>query len=168
MEEILYYIESYGLPVFIIATCIIAVLGVLKLCKTFSKLKNANLKKFIYYAIDIALSFGGAAIYFAAFKIDFANYWAFGIAQISATTTLYAIYENLGARKLVQMFWNWFGGLIKKDEHHQLIKYAKSLGLENAIEQIKDYSIKEAEKLEAAKQEETAQEQPQQEEIKTI
>lgn len=169
MEQIIHYIESYGLPVFIIATCIIVLLGVLKLCKVFSKIKNANVKKFIYYAIDIALSFGGAAIYFAAFKIDFGGYLAFSVAQISATTTLYAIYENLGARKLVQMFWNWFGGLIKKDNEHKLIKFAKSLGLDNAIEQIKEYSVKEAERLEAERleelkkqQEKNTQEQPQQ------
>ena len=158
MEQIIQYIESYGLPVFIIASCIIVLLGILKLCKAFSKVKNANVKKFIYYAIDIALSFGGAAIYFAAFKVDFSGYIAFSVAQISATTTLYAIYENLGARKLVQMFWKWFADVVQKDKHKQLLKFAKSVGLDAAVEEIKEYSIKQAEKLEAEKQEQDKKE----------
>lgn len=145
MEDILKYIQAYGLPVFIIASCIIAILGILKLCKAFAKVQNANLKKFIYYVMDIALSFGGAAIYFAAFKEDFSAYIGFSIAQISATTTLYAIYENLGARKLVQMFFAWFGDLINKDNHNKLIKFAKSVGIENAIEELKQYAVKQLE-----------------------
>lgn len=151
MEQIIKFIESYGLPVFIIATCIIVLLGVLKLCKVFSKIKNANVKKFIYYAIDIILSFGGVALYFAIFKKDFAEYITVGVTQISATTTLYAIYENLGARKLVQMFWNWFSKVVEKDKHKQLVKFAKTVGLDKAIEELKEVSIKEAEKIEAEK-----------------
>lgn len=151
MEQILKFIGSYGLPVFIIATCIIVFLGILKLCKVFSKIQNANVKKFIYYVIDIALSFGGVAIYFAIFKVSFTDYFALVFTQISATTTLYAIYENLGARKLVQLFWKWFGSAVEKDKHKQLIKFAKSVGLDKAVEELKEVSLKEAEKLEAEK-----------------
>lgn len=148
MEQILQFIQNYGLPVFVIASGIIVLLGILKLCKVFNKIQNKNVKKFIYYVIDIALAFGGVAIYFAIFKKDFADYITICLTQITATTTLYAIYENLGARKLVQLFWNWFGELVEKDKHKQLVKFAKAVGLDNAIAELKDASIKEAEKLE--------------------
>lgn len=148
MEQILQFIQNYGLPVFVIATSIIVLLGILKLCKVFNKIQNANVKKFLYYVIDIALAFGGVAIYFAIFKESFADYVTVSLTQITATTTLYAIYENLGVRKLVQLFWAWFGGLVQKDKHKQLVKFAKAVGLDNAIEELKDVSLKEAEKLE--------------------
>lgn len=148
MEQILQFIQNYGLPVFVIASGIIVLLGILKLCKVFNKIQNANVKKFLYYVIDIALAFGGVAIYFAIFKESFADYVTVSLTQITATTTLYAIYENLGARKLVQLFWNWFSGVVEKDKHKQLVKFAKAVGLDNAIAELKDASIKEAEKLE--------------------
>lgn len=151
MEQILEFIQTYGLPVFVIASCIIALLGVLKLCKVFSKIKNANAKKFIYYMIDIVLSFGGVALFFVIFHIEFNDYLTLCITQVSATTTLYAVYENLGARKLVEMFWSWFGGVVEKDSHKQLIKFAKSVGLDNAIEELKKFSLEQATKLENQK-----------------
>lgn len=151
MEQILEYIQNYGLPVFVISSCIIALLGILKLCKVFSKISNANVKKFIYYVIDIALSFGGVAIYLTIFKEDFTPYITLCITQIGAVTTLYAIYENLGLRKIVQMFWSWLAKVVEKDKYKQLVKFAKSVGLDEAIQELKDVSIKEAEKLEQDK-----------------
>lgn len=152
MEQILDYIKNYGLPVFVIASWIILTLGCFKLCKVFDKIKNANVKKFIYYVIDIVMSFGGVAIYFAIFEIDFVNYVAISLSQVTATTTLYAIYENLGARKLVQLFWSWLGGVVKKDKHKQLLKFAKAVGLDTAIQELKEFTEKQAEKLEEKKE----------------
>ena len=96
MEQILEYIKQNGLPVFIIATCIIAIVGTLKLCKVFDKISSKNVKKFIYYILDIALSFGSSAIYFAIFKLNFNDYLIFSVSQISSTTALYALYGPPG------------------------------------------------------------------------
>ena len=71
MEQILEFISQYGLPVFIIASCSILLIGILKLCKVFNKISNKNIKKLIYYILNVVLSFGGVAIYYAAFKIGF-------------------------------------------------------------------------------------------------
>ena len=136
MEQILAYIESYGLPVFVIATCIILLIGILKVCKLFDKIENKNVKKFIYYALDVALAFGGAAIYFAIFKLNWAEYVMFSAAQVSATTTLYAIYENFGVRKLVQILLNWVSGWFKANPNHKLTKLAQGLGWDTAIAEI--------------------------------
>ena len=133
MEQIIAFIEQHGLSVFVIATSIILVIGILKLCKVFSKIKNDNVKKCIYYALDVVLSFAGAAIYYGAFKLDFSNYVVFCTTQIGATTTLYAIYENFGVRKLVQMFLAWIATKIKKDPKSKLAKICKKIGLETFL-----------------------------------
>lgn len=133
MEQILTYVKNHGLPVFIIASCIIAVIGILKLCKVFNKIENKNVKKLIYFILDVALSFGGAAIYYAIFNIGFDSYIIFSATQISSTLTLYQIYENIGARKLWQIILAGVAGWFKKNPDKQLAKIAKAVGLEEFI-----------------------------------
>lgn len=128
MEQILEFITNYGLAVFVIASCIIAVIGILKLCKVFDKITNKNIKKFIYYILDVLLSFGGVAIYFAIFKLDFNTYISFCFTQIGATTTLYAIYENFGLRKLWGITLAWMASWFKKNPEAKFTKAAKALG----------------------------------------
>lgn len=130
MEQILDFISQYGLPVFVIASCSILLIGILKLCKVFNKISNKNIKKLIYYILNVVLSFGGAAIYYAAFKIGFNSYLMFCLTQISATTTLYAIYENFGVRKLVQIGLAWVTSWSKKNPESKFTKAAKALGFD--------------------------------------
>lgn len=152
MEQILEYITKYGLPVFVIASCIILIIGILKLCKVFNKISNKNVKKFVYYILNVVLAFVGAVIYFAAFKISFTGYVAFSFTQVGATTTLYAIYENFGVRKLVQMFLDWLGSKLKSDPDSKLSKTLKKLGLtEDAIANVKATVTAETEKAETEK-----------------
>lgn len=155
MEQILHYIQTYSLPVFIIATCIIMLIGILKLCKVFDKISSSNVKKFIYYLLDVVLAFGGVAIYFAIFKIDFSGYLMFSLTQIGATTTLYAIYENFGIRKLVQMLFAKIESWIEKNPKTQFSKWAKKLGLDKGLETIQAMIADE----EAKKQEEVVTEE---------
>lgn len=141
MEQILDFIQTNGLPVFVIATCIIAIIGILKLCKVFNKVTNKNVKKCIYYILDVALAFGGSAIYYAIFKLSFNSYIAFSLAQITATTTLYAMYENFGVRNLVQLFFNLIAKKLKPDQLQQFKKLAKKLGFDLAtqtLQQVKE------------------------------
>ncbi len=152
MEQILEYITRYGLSVFVIASCIIALIGILKLCKLFDKIKNKNVKKLIYYILNVAFSFGGAAIYFAIFKIDFSNYVMYSCTQVGATTTLYAIYENFGVRKLVQMGLAWIATWFKKNPENKFVKALKGLGLnEEAITNIQAVTTAELEKAKVQK-----------------
>ena len=131
MEQILEFISQYGLPVFIIASCSILLIGILKLCKVFNKISNKSIKKLIYYILNVVLSFGGAAIYYAAFKIGFNSYLIFCLTQVSATTTLYAIYENFGVRKLVQIGLAWVTSWSKKNPESKFTKAAKALGFDD-------------------------------------
>lgn len=151
MEEILGFIAMYGIPVFVIATCIIAFLGILKLCKVFDKLTNRSVKKFVYYTLDVTLAFVGSLLYFLIFHVDFSGYLMFCITQVSATTTLYAIYENFGFRKLLQMGLDKLAQAIKNSPNTKLTKTLTSLGLnETAIANIKEAVVVEAEKMKAA------------------
>ena len=154
-------VEAYGLSVLIIAVTIIAFIGVLKLCKVFDKIQNKDLKKFIYYAIDIVLAFGGSAIYFAAFKLDWSAFVTYSVAELTIVTTLYSLYEYLGGRKFVRFIIGIVAKWIKKNPDAQLSKWAHKVGLETAIEkinvEIETAKKKEAEELakENAKLEET-------------
>ena len=137
MEQILAYITQYGLPVFVIASCIIAFIGILKICKIFDKITNKDIKKFIYYALDIGLSFGAVAIYYVIFKIDFGGYIPYCCTQITATTVLYALYENFGVRKIVKALLHWVATWFKKNPDHTLVKTLHKLGLtEEAVKRI--------------------------------
>lgn len=129
-------VEAYGLSVLIIAVTIIAFIGVLKLCKVFDKIQNKDLKKFIYYAIDIVLAFSGSAIYFAAFKLDWSAFVAYSVAELTVVTTLYSLYEHLGGRKFVRWIIGIVAKWIKKNPDAQLSKWANKVGLETAIEKI--------------------------------
>lgn len=150
MEQILDYISHYGLAVFVIASCIIAFIGILKLCKVFSKIENKNIKKLIYYVLNVALAFAGSAIYFAIYKLNFNGYVMFACTQVGATTTLYAIYENFGVRKLVQILLAWIATWFKKNPEDKLVKALKGLGLtEEAIAKLQTAANAELEKNKA-------------------
>lgn len=152
MDILMNYITKYGLPVFVIACCIIAVIGVLKLCKVFDKIKNAEVKKVIYYGLDVVLAFAGSAIYFAAFKIPFnAQYAIFSCSQVGATTALYAIYENIGIRKFVRYLIQLISGWIVKNPENELAKWAKKFGLEEAAQKIVALKVEEQQKALAEK-----------------
>ena len=128
MEQILGLITQYGIPPFIIAICIIAFVGVLKVCKVFDKLEDKpNLKRFIFWALDMALSFGGVAIYYAIFKKDFGTYVFTSLGQSTVTLAVYQAYKSIGLRKLVQMALTALANFFKNNT--TVKKLAKKFGL---------------------------------------
>lgn len=138
MEAIITYITQHGLPVFVIACMIIAIVGILKLCKVFAKIKSADVKKLVYNVIDIVLAFGISAAYFGIFHLNFNGYLIFSVTQISATAALYTIYENFGARKFVRYIIQLITKWIVKDPNSQLSKWADKVGLDEALKAIQD------------------------------
>lgn len=127
------YIESYGLPILVIAICIISFLGILKLCKVFDKLQNKEVRKCIFLIIDLVLAFGFAAIYFAIFKKPFSGYCVYSGAQFVVAVVLYAMYENWGLRKLVQVVLALLSKWCTSDKEHKFKKLAIALGLDHAV-----------------------------------
>lgn len=129
MEQLLAYIAQYGVPVATLAFIVICFIGFLKLCKVFSKIPSAQIKKTIYYVLSISLSFGVTALYFVIFDNAWDTYLKFSIAQANATAVLYAIYENLGIRKLFQVICTKLIEYIKKSPERKTAKALKNLGL---------------------------------------
>lgn len=151
MEKLL----EYSWPVLLIAFSVIVLVGILKLCGTFKKIQNKNVKKLIYYVCNIVLSFAISAIYFAIARIPFGTYIEFGFTQVGATTILYAAYENFGLRTLLQMFLKKLISWFKKNPEAKFTRLVKSLGLDNASVLIQkiiaDESTKQAEQEQAKK-----------------
>ena len=157
MDKIIAYVEQYGLAILVIALCIIAFIGILKVCKAFCWIKSSKIKKLVYYIADIGLAFGGAAIYFAIYKISFAEYLVYTGAEIGVTTTLYAVYENFGVRELWKLLLGVFAKWFKGNPDHKIAKQLKSLGLnEEAIAKVQGVVEGEKAKVEA----EVAKEEP--------
>ena len=140
------YIESYGLPILVIAICIITLLGILKLCKVFNKINNKDVRKCIFLIIDLVLSFGFAALYFTLFDKAFSGYLVYGGAQFVVTVVLYAIYENWGVRKLVQIILAIIAKWFASDKAKKFKKLAVKLGLDQAVIALNKAIAEEADK----------------------
>lgn len=150
MDKIISYVEQYGLAILIIALCIITFIGLLKVCKVFSWIKSSKIKKLVYYISDVALAFGGSAIYFAIYKISFSEYLVYAGAQLGFTTTLYAVYENFGLRELIKLILGLFAKWFKGNPDNKIAKQLKSLGLtEDAIAKVQGVVEGEKAKVEA-------------------
>ena len=148
MEEVLNFIAEWGLPHFLIGLVIINVIGILKLCKVFSKIQSSAVKKFLYYALDVVLSFWVVACYYALWHIDFTNYIVYAIEQLGLVTTIYAIYENFHIRDVWKKVLNWVGSWFKYNPDGAVTKLAKKIGFDEAIIKLQEEKQKEeAEKL---------------------
>lgn len=129
MEQFVAFIEQHGLPSFIIAISTIFILGVLKLCKVFSKIQNKDVRKTIYLVIDIAMAFAGCAIYYALFHIKFGvNYLCCSLVQVGSTLSLYAVFENVHIRELIKKLIDWVISWFKTNPT-TLEKMLKKFGL---------------------------------------
>ncbi len=148
MEEILNFIAEWGLPHFLIGLIIINTIGILKLCKVFSKINSGAIKKFLYYALDVVLSFGVVAVYYALWHIEFTGYLAYALEQLGLVTTIYAIYENFHIRDGWKKVLNWVGSWFKYNPDNAVTKLAKKIGFDEAIVKLQEEKQKEeAEKL---------------------
>ena len=137
MENVIKYLELYGLPILIMGLIIIVLVGIIKACGLKKCLENRPvLRKVIYYTLDIALSFGVVALYFYIFEKNFAQYLVYTGAQITVTTTLYAIYENFGARALQQKIVGLLGVAIKNSKNKKFLKIVEQLGIDNVLQEI--------------------------------
>ena len=155
MEEILNFIAEWGLPHFLIGLIIINAIGVLKICKVFSKINSSAVKKFLYYALDITLSFGVVAVYYALWHLEFVNYLTYSLEQLGLITTIYAIYENFRIRDGWKKVLNWVGSWFKYNPDNAVTKLAKKIGFDQALIKLQEEKQKEeAEKLAKEKVEE--------------
>ena len=129
LEQVIAFIEQRGLPAFVIAISTIAILGLFKLCKMFNKIQSKAIRKSVYLVIDIALAFAGTAIYYAIFKMNFdLGYVVYSLVQVSSTLSLYALFENMHIRELVNKLIHWVISWFKTNPN-ALKKTLKKLGV---------------------------------------
>lgn len=115
MEKIQQIISTYGFKAVIFASVIILIVGVLKYFKLFDKIPK-DWRKFVFYVIDMALSFGIVAVYFAITKTPFTEYVYMSLGVDAAVIILYTIYENCGGRKLIQVLGNFIVSKVANEQ----------------------------------------------------
>lgn len=120
MEEmILQFISTYGWKLALIACSGIFVLGILKFFKVFDKIEKSK-RKYLYAGISAGISIIASGIYLAV--IGSFNWAGFGViagAIYSINQAIYALYENLGIRKVLRKLGNLFIHFIANNEIEQ-------------------------------------------------
>lgn len=145
MEVLWNAVQTYGPSILVIACIIILILGILKLCKVFDKIESKDIKKCIYFAIDLVLSFVGSAIYFAIFGITFSGYYVlYSISLLAVVVTVYAFYEYFGLRWCVRKLISLLANFFKKNPKDAFTQAADKLGLDDAIIAWDEYLKKKA------------------------
>ena len=134
------YVNLHKIPATLITVAVIFFIGLLKTIKVFDKITNKDAKKGILFSLSIVLSFVGAAIYYVIKPFAWDWFWLYGLLQSIATIVLYAFYEDLGPRKLIQLLFTWCGSLFKKKSVN--LTFLKELGLpDEFIEKISEQRI---------------------------
>lgn len=107
MEHLMYLLKGYSLPVLLIASVVIFLVGCLKATKLFNRLSK-QVKTVILFAIDIVLSAVGVLIYLAYTKtpITMANLTAMTPIEVACVLSMYSLYENVGIKKLIASILN--------------------------------------------------------------
>ena len=126
MAQLEQFVTSHSLNVIVLAFAIIVFVGTLKFFGVFSKIKNEDLRKFIYLVVDIALSFGFGALYIVIFKLDWITYIPLVIELVPAVLVGYAIYENTGARKFIKFVGNFIVNVVAKSYIDKEVEKLKS------------------------------------------
>ena len=126
----------YGAPIIVLAIAIIILVGCLKLLGIFNKIQSKQIKKALYFTLDITLAFITAAIYYRLFNRAFTDYVIFSISVVSAIIILYTPYENYGIRAIVQTVIALVQKWMENNQAHKLTKLAKKYGIDKAIVQL--------------------------------
>lgn len=116
LETALYnLVTKYGVSVLVIACLTILFIGILKYFNVFSKVEKDN-RKPIYFVLNYAFVFAASAIYYAIFKLSFADYVAYAFVVGSVVNLLYPLYENLKIRDLFTIIGNFIVKTVAKKQ----------------------------------------------------
>ena len=126
MAQLEQFVTSHSLNVIVLAFAIIIFVGILKFFGVFSKIKNEDLRKFIYLVVDVALSFGLGALYIVIFKLEWITYIPLVLELVPTVLVGYAIYENTGARKFIKFVGNFIVNVVAKNYIDKEVEKLKS------------------------------------------
>lgn len=114
MKTIIEFFVNYGAVLGLLAFSGMVLLGILKKCGVFKKVKE-DYRKYVYFACSCVLSIIACTIYILAINsFEIVEYLIMCAGVISLTLTAYGIYENTGARVLWNKFVDFMIKVIKK------------------------------------------------------
>ena len=132
MEEmILQFVQTYGWQLALIACSGIFVLGILKFFDVFKKIEKTK-RKYLYTAISASISIIASAIYLVVMgAFNWAGFGVIAGAIYGLNQCIYALYENLGVRAVLQKLGTLFINLIARKQ----IESAKNDIIDDVSEQ---------------------------------
>ena len=114
MEELLSFLEQYGIWPSIIALIGIFILGLLKYNNIFIKY-NEKTRHVLYLLITVGISTIGSVIYLAVVdQLTVTRIVAIASAIFALNQTFYSIYSNLDLKNIFMDIKNFFMALFKK------------------------------------------------------
>lgn len=117
MEELLNFLEQYGIWPSIIALVGIFILGLLKYNNVFIKY-NEKTRHVLYLLITVGISTIGSVIYLAVVdQLTVAHIAAIASAIFALNQTFYSIYSNLDLKNIFMDIKNFFMALLKKNKN---------------------------------------------------
>ena len=117
MEELLSFLEQYGIWPSIIALVGIFILGLLKYNNVFIKY-NEKTRHVLYLLITVGISTIGSVIYLAVVdQLTVTRTVAIASAIFALNQTFYSIYSNLDLKNIFMDIKNFFTALLKKNKN---------------------------------------------------
>ena len=117
MEELLSFLEQYGIWPSIIALVGIFILGLLKYNNVFTNY-NEKTRHILYLLITVGISTIGSVIYLAVVdQLTVAHIMAIASAIFALNQTFYSIYSNLDLKNIFIDIKNFFMALLKKNKN---------------------------------------------------
>lgn len=117
MEELLSFLEQYGIWPSIIALVGIFILGLLKYNNVFINY-NEKTRHVLYLLITVGISTIGSVIYLAVVdQLTVTHIVAITSAIFALNQTFYSIYSNLDLKNIFMDIKNFFMALLKKNKN---------------------------------------------------
>lgn len=125
--------------VVIAGAIVITALGGLKATGIYNKIKNKDVRKLLLFLSCIVLDLIAAVIYIARDNLGWENYLPMAGGVICVTTVMYAFYENVYVRKLIQLiFRSVKNGILKVILKQQTPEEARQIVVDTASEALKE------------------------------
>lgn len=143
LTAVVSFVKSYGWQLALVALAGIIFVGILKYFNVFEKVDKSK-RKYIYFPMSSVVSLGGCIAYLFFVRSEqthamtVIDWVCFCIAVVMYTVAVYALYENLGIRSLIQAFFNAIGKNMTKIS--ELIKKAFTKNI--TTDELKEMALK--------------------------